>query len=86
MRQLTIRITDPELERCVTELAKTERLSLNQAALRVLRKGAGIGAGARNRGVGESLDAFFGCWSEDQAREIEAAVQVFESVDEAFWT
>ena len=39
MRQLTIRITDPELERQIEQLARSEKISLNQAALRVLRKG-----------------------------------------------
>ena len=85
MKQLTIRIKDPELERRIDQLAREEGTSLNQAALRILRKGAGIEAERSTRGIGNALDSFFGTWTEEQAREIAAAVRIFESIDEAFW-
>ena len=85
MKQLTIRITDPELECHIDQLARAEGISLNQAALKVLRKGAGIEAGQAERGISNGLDAFFGTWTEEQAKEITQATRVFEAIDEAFW-
>ena len=42
MKQLTIRVSDAELERRILDLAEQQGLSLNQAAVRLLSKGAGI--------------------------------------------
>ena len=42
MNQLTVRGFDDELSAIMRRLAKQEGISLNQAALRLLRKGAGI--------------------------------------------
>lgn len=39
MNQLTVRGFDDELSSAVRRLAKTEGVSLNQAALRLLKKG-----------------------------------------------
>ena len=42
MNQITVRGFDDELSACLRRLAKREGLSLNQAALRLLRRGAGL--------------------------------------------
>ncbi len=86
MKQLTIRGFDPELERLVRELADREGISLNQAVLRLLRKGAGLERpkGAENV-VGSSLDDLIGTWSDEEAQEVMDAVQDFETIDESLW-
>lgn len=87
IKQLTIRGLDPELERAVRHLAEREGLSLNQAVLRLLRKGAGLG---RSKGeedvVGATLDHLIGTWSDEEAREVMAAVADFEVVDHGLWS
>lgn len=87
MQQLTVRGFDTELERRLRELAQREGISLNRAALRLMRLGAGLeqngdeGLGA----VGHSLDEFFGTMSEEEAQQILEAVEIFEQIDEEMW-
>ena len=85
-RQLTIRNFDAELDRHLRALASAEGISLNQAALRLLQRGAGLGPSA-NRGnvVGSALDHLGGTWSEAEARSFEAAMAPFERIDDEFW-
>ena len=57
MNQLTVRGFDDELAERIRRLAKRDGTSLNQAALKLLRKGAGLAdpaqkAGYRWRGAG----------------------------------
>ncbi len=42
MTQLTLRGLDPELEKRLRELAARDQLSLNKAALKLMRRGAGL--------------------------------------------
>jgi hypothetical protein len=88
MNQLTVRGFDDELSAVMRRLAKQEGISLNQAALRLLRKGAGLTD--NNKGnpnaIGTSLDDLFGVWSRDEAESFDAAIEVFETVDESAWT
>jgi len=83
--QLTVRF-DAALAREIEELAQREGISRNQAAVRLLRKGARLDEPERGREViGDSLDWFIGSWTEEQAREVEVAVADFEMVDEELW-
>ena len=47
MNQLTIRGLDDELSAVVCRLAKTEGISLSQAALRLLKRGGAVSPTAR---------------------------------------
>ena len=86
MNQLTVRGFNDELADSIRRLAKSEGISLNQAALRLLRKGAGLTEGSRNEDtIGSSLDDLFGTWSHVEAEEFNAALDVFEKVDESAW-
>ena len=86
MNQLTIRGFDDDLSASVRRLARREGISLNQAALRLLRKGAGL---ADNSGgedvVGSSLDHLIGNWTPAEVGEMDSALEEFEIVDEADW-
>ena len=88
MDQLTVRGFDDELSTAVRRLAKREGISLNQAALRLLRNGAGLAGGDKGNpnAIGTSLDDLFGIWSRDEAESFDAALEVFETVDESAWT
>ena len=86
MKQLTIRGFDKQLQRKIEELARSRSVSLNKAALELMRKGAGLLEGrARHDVVGDRLDDFIGSWSEPREREFLDAVSDLERVDEAFW-
>ena len=86
MNQLTVRGFDDELAERIQRLAKRDGTSLNQAALKLLRKGAGLAdPGQRTDTVGSSLDHLIGTWSEDEAAELDAALDELEVIDEAAW-
>ena len=86
MNQLTVRGFDDELSAAMRRLAKREGISLNQAALRLLRKGAGLtdGTGGADT-VGSSLDHLIGSWTKQEADAIDSALEDFETIDEAIW-
>ena len=86
VKQLTIRGFDDELEQQLQQLARQLDISLNKAAVLLLRKGAGLRP--ENTGpevVGRGLDGFIGSWSADQDQEFRAAVRDLEAVDPEFW-
>ena len=86
MNQLTIRGFNEELAESIRGLARRDGTSLNQAALKLLRKGAGLGEEASNANmIGDSLDDLFGTWSREEAEAFNAALEVFGQVDEAAW-
>ena len=84
-RQLTIRYDDA-LAREIEDLARRDGISRNQAAVRLLRRGARLEEPAAPReAIGDSLDWFIGSWTSEQASELEQAVADFEVVDEGLW-
>ncbi len=86
MHQITVRGFDDDLNSSLRRLAKREGISLNQAALRLLRKGAGLPDGAAKVDcVGTSLDHLIGTWTQAEADEMDAALEDFESIDETVW-
>ena len=86
MNQITVRGFDDELSASLRRLAKREGLSLNQAALRLLRRGAGLAEGSgRADTVGASFDRLIGSWTQADADEMNAALEEFEVIDEAAW-
>jgi len=87
VKQLTIRGFEPELERELHRLARAQGISLNKAALDLMRRGAGLEAdsGQDPETIGNGLDAFIGSWNETDERRVLEAVKVFESIDEDLW-
>jgi len=86
LNQITVRGLDEELSACLRRLAKREGLSLNQAALRLLRRGAGLAEGSgQGDTVGDSFDRLKGSWTQADADEMEAALEEFETVDKTAW-
>ena len=86
MKQFTIRGFDDELAGRIRQLASRERISMNRAALRLLRRGAGLGE--RNGStdtVGASLDHLIGTWTDEEAAEMERALEGLSRIDEAVW-
>ena len=87
MNQLTIRGFDDDLKERIQRLAKREGISLNRAAVKLLRKGAGMSDGREGGNkVGSSLDHLFGRWSKEEADEFDAIIEEeFENIDEPMW-
>ena len=87
MKQLTVRGFDDELAEAIRQLARRDGTSLNQAALKLLRRGAGLpdGQGGDGRNIGSALDDLFGSWSPEEAEAFDASLEVFETVDASAW-
>ena len=84
MNQITVRGIAPELEKQIRREAKATGKSLNKVILERI----GGSAGPKKRGkrpAGASLAELAGGWSENEAREFEESVRVFEEIDEAMW-
>ena len=85
MKQLTIRGFDDDLAMQIQRLANREGISLNQAVLKLLRKGAGLGEKGKSDAVGSSLDHLIGTWTADEAEQVERAIKDFEEIDDSTW-
>ena len=86
MEQLTVRGFGDDLGAAVRRLAARERISLNQAALRLLRRGASLPDGGEQAGaVGTSLDHLIGTWTTAEADELDTALDDFGTIDEDAW-
>jgi len=85
LKQLTLRGFDKELERRLRNEARADGVSLNRAALTLIRRGAGLDSAVPSNAVGSGLDHLIGTWSESDERSLRRATAVFERVDEDFW-
>lgn len=86
MNQITVRGFDDDLSATLRRLAKREGISLNQAALRLLRRGAGLSDGSASPDtIGASFDHLIGTWTQADADEMDSALEEFETIDEAAW-
>ena len=87
MNQLTIRGFDEQLEKCLRRLAAERQISLNRAALALMRRAAGL---TEHRDppdrVGSALDTFIGVWSAEDASELRRALEPFEQIDPGLWS
>ncbi len=87
MNQITVRGFGDDLKEAIRRLARSEGISLNQAVLRLLSRGAGIeraGVSQTNE-IGSALDEFIGCWSDEEAEEFRNAVVDFDKLDQDLW-
>lgn len=84
MKQITLRIDDPAMEKMLRRKAKESGKSLNKVVLELLRGGAGM---KRDKKVapGASLAEFAGKWTEKDVREFEEAIRSCEQIDEEMW-
>ncbi len=74
------------MELCLRRLARDHDMSLNKAALVLMRRGAGLETRhAKADVVGDSLDHLMGIWSAEEAAELEAATRDFGRIDESLW-
>ena len=84
--QLTIRGLDAETEARLRGIAENRGISLNKAAILLMRKGAGVKHDqAGPEVVGHSLDAFIGSWTHEAEAEILQAVSDLNTLDETLW-
>ena len=71
--------------RAIRRLANRDGTSLNRAAVKLMRRGAGLAEGRDADVVGSSLDHLTGTWSRAEADEIDEALRHFEVTGERVW-
>jgi hypothetical protein len=85
-KQMSLRGFDDELEMRIRETARREGISMNRAALQLMRRGAGMHQPGKSTAVvGDSMDHLIGQWSADEARKFSKSIQPLEQIDESFW-
>jgi hypothetical protein len=84
MEQLTVRGFEPQLAKILKRIAQEEQVSLSQAALRLMRKGAGIQT-KKDVGIGNQLDKFVGSWSAEQAESFDGQTRQLRMIDDEIW-
>ncbi len=84
LKQLTIRNFEPELIEALEKLAHQQSLSLNQAALLLMRRGAGTGKRGRPK-IGCGLDRFIGTMTSLEEQEFLQATEGCRQIDPEFW-
>lgn len=85
MRQLTIRGFDLELEQKIRSLAQREGISINKAALRLLRKGAELADGGAAKRIGSRLEKYAHTMSDQEARELMDSISAADKIDPDMW-
>lgn len=86
VNQLTIRGFDDELRDKIESLAQEHGISLNKAALLLIRQGAGADDGAApSRAIGDRLDEFIGSWTLDEEADFLASIEAMEQTDAELW-
>lgn len=84
MKQITVRIDDPAMEKAIRRKAKESGKSLNKVVLELI--GESFGQGSRKKKpAGESLLEFAGTMTNAEAAELEEAIRIFEEIDEEMW-
>ena len=73
---------DERLEPHLKELAQRKGISLNKAALILMKKGAGLSDPTEPSSmIGNALDHFIGSWSVAEEREVLEGIAQVETVD-----
>ena len=85
-KQLTVRGLGEDLASAVQRLAAREQISLNQAALKLLRQGAGLSAPFEPPNAPRRpIEDLFGAWNREDAATVECAISVFAEIEPELW-
>ena len=70
MKKMTVEFSDEELMGKIERFAEVRGLEVEDAAVRLLRKGVGLPEVPRPPGpIGNALIEFFGVWTDEEAEE-----------------
>jgi hypothetical protein len=83
--QLTLRDLDPRVLDEIERVARVEGLSLNKAAAKILKAGAGIRDAPESRCIGAAVDRFVGSLPVGEARRLAKSLRSLEHIDDELW-
>ncbi len=86
MNQLTIRGFGEDLRHEIEALARKRGISLNRAAVLLIRRGAGLDDDrAHLKVIGDSLDEFIGSWTAGDEAKFLGTIEAMEQIDDELW-
>ena len=74
MKPITVRNLPPAVAKAIKDKARKEKLSLNEAVVRLLEEATGV-----------DLDRFAGTWSEAEYQEFREAMKEHRQIDPEMW-
>ena len=83
--QLTLRDIDARVFAEIERVARLEGLSLNKAAAKILKAGAGVRDAHESRCIGGAVDRFVGRLPSAKARRLARSICSLEQVDDELW-
>lgn len=83
--QITVRGLEPQLLAEVRRLSRSKGVSMNKAALSILKQGAGIAEPLETKCIGKAVNRFVGSWTKTEARQFSKSIRSLEQVDEELW-
>ena len=83
--QITLRSLDPRLAQEIRRVAREDSISLDEATLKLLRKGAGLQERRTPNVVGHSLDHLIGTWDETDAKQFWGSIRSCEHPHQHVW-
>jgi len=92
MIEVKLKDAEGHLEKLIEDAAAGEEVvitSASGAAVRLVaipHEGKAEPPPTPSKVIGHALDRFIGTWSAEQEAELLQAIEVFEQVDESFWT
>jgi prevent-host-death family protein len=91
MIEVKLKDAEGHLEKLIEEAAAGEEVVITSASGAAVRLVALPQEGqpeppTSSKVIGHALDRFIGTWSAEQEAELLQAIEVFEHVDESFWT
>ncbi|RLC29046.1 MAG: antitoxin [Deltaproteobacteria bacterium] len=86
MKAMTIRGIDSEMSTKLKQLAASEKKSVNQLVLDLLKQNMGMQKKKRYTKIHSDLDDLFGQWSESEFEEIQEIIEEQRKIDVELWT
>lgn len=83
--QLTVRDLDPRVLAEIERVAGREGLSLNKAAAKILKAGAGLSDEKPTRRIGSAVDRFVGILAPAESNQLNRSLAWLERVDDEHW-
>ena len=81
MKYLTVRNLPPDVAEALEREKRARGRSLNQVVVELLQQTLGLSPAAPRNG----LRRYAGTWSDEEHRQLEAAVATLQHVDEEIW-
>ena len=85
MKAITIRGVDPKMAEKLKEIASSQKKSMNQLILDILRQSMGVRKEKRYTKVYDDLDELFGLWSDSEFEQIQRGIEAQREIDPELW-